>query len=410
MLRVPAREHRNVAVEVRGLKKAFRIPTKRVDTLKERVASAFRPREFGRLEALAGIDFEIFEGEFFGVVGRNGSGKSTLLKLLASIYRADAGRIRVAGRIAPCIELGVGFNTELNAFDNVVLNGVMMGLSPEEARARFDDVIEFAGLEEYTELKLKNYSSGMLVRLGFSLMTQVDADVLLVDEVLAVGDAAFQQKCIDAFAEHHAKGKTIILVTHDMNVVQARCDRALLLERGRLELSGDPADVSRRYMELNFPDAGQGVRGEAVGVDAGARRARIADVRLRDASGAPATSFEQGDPIGVEMTVEAAAHLEHPVFGFEFVNSDGQIVFAPKPQPLKDGRPLEPGDRVRVTARLDNQLATGHYFVNCGVALEFEDLHPVAFQRSAADFVVFGTRGFGGMVALGFDAQAEAIE
>ena len=178
----------------------------------------FAARDVRILRALDDISFDIHQGEFFGIVGRNGSGKSTLLKLLASIYRADAGTIRLAGRLAPFIELGVGFNPELTARENVVLNGVMMGLTPKETRDRLDSVIEFAELEEFADLKLKNYSSGMQVRLAFSVMLEADADVLLIDEVLAVGDAAFQQKCADAFHGMKAQGKTIVLVTHEMAV------------------------------------------------------------------------------------------------------------------------------------------------------------------------------------------------
>jgi ABC-2 type transport system ATP-binding protein len=223
-------DDRAIAIEVRDLHKAFRIPTAKVTTLKERALGAFRGSEHRTLNALDGISFDIAEGEFFGVVGRNGSGKSTLLKLLASIYRADAGRIRLAGSLAPFIELGVGFNPELTARTNVTLNGVMMGLTPREARRRFDEVLDFAELGEFADLKLKNYSSGMMVRLGFSLMVQIQADILLIDEVLAVGDAAFQLKCLDAFARMHQQGTTIVLVTHDMGVVSRQCDRALLLE------------------------------------------------------------------------------------------------------------------------------------------------------------------------------------
>src|SRR4051812_37774920 len=203
-------------IQVEDLHKAFRIPKQRVDSLKERAVHPFASRDHRELRALDGVSFEIRKGEFFGIVGRNGSGKSTLLKLLASIYRADSGTIRLAGRLAPFIELGVGFNHELTARENVVLNGVMMGLTPKEVRERLDTVIEFAELEEFADLKLKNYSSGMLVRLAFSVMLQADADVLLIDEVLAVGDAAFQQKCQDAFHQMKAEAKTIVLVTHDM--------------------------------------------------------------------------------------------------------------------------------------------------------------------------------------------------
>src|SRR4051795_11509730 len=229
-----------LAIQVEDLYKSFRIPTNRVDSLKERAVRPFSSRDYRELRALDGVSFEIHQGEFFGIVGRNGSGKSTLLKLLASIYRADAGTIRMAGRLAPFIELGVGFNVELTARENVVLNGVMMGLTPQQTRARLDAVIEFAELEEFVDLKLKNYSSGMLVRLAFSLMLEVDADVLLIDEVLAVGDASFQQKCADAFNEMKAAGKTIILVTHDMSTVEEYAHRAMLINEGEIQYIGDP--------------------------------------------------------------------------------------------------------------------------------------------------------------------------
>src|ERR1700761_3624145 len=214
------------SIRVTDLHKSFRIPTHKVDSLKERVVRPFSSRDYRELHALRGASFAVRQGEFFGIVGRNGSGKSTLLKLLASIYRADEGRIQMAGRLAPFIELGVGFNHELTARENAVLNGVMMGLTPQEAADRLDAIITFAELEEFVDLKLKNYSSGMLVRLAFSLMLEVDADIMLIDEVLAVGDAAFQQKCADAFHEMKVAGKTIVLVTHDMPVVEEYCDRA----------------------------------------------------------------------------------------------------------------------------------------------------------------------------------------
>src|SRR5512132_320915 len=184
-----------VAIEARGLEKSFRIPVHRVDSFKERAVHPFTRAQYRGLRALSDVSFDVQQGEFFGVVGMNGSGKSTLLKLLASIYRADAGTVRMAGRVAPFIELGVGFNPDLSARENVVLNGVMMGLSRREAERRLDDVLDCAELRDFVDLKLKNYSSGMLVRLAFSVMIQSDADVLLIDEVLAVGDAAFQQKC-----------------------------------------------------------------------------------------------------------------------------------------------------------------------------------------------------------------------
>jgi ABC-2 type transport system ATP-binding protein len=243
---------RYAAVAIDGVSKTFHVPKQHVMTLKERALHPLRRIEVDQLHALRDVSVHIAEGEFFGIVGRNGSGKSTLLKCLAGIYRADTGQIMIAGRLTPFIELGVGFNMELTALDNVVINGVMMGLTPSEARARFDEVIAFAELEDFLDLKLKNYSSGMQVRLAFSLMVQSDADVLLIDEVLAVGDAAFQQKCFNEFRRLRDEGRTIVLVTHDMVTIERFCHRAMLLEYGRMTALGDPADVGARYMELNF--------------------------------------------------------------------------------------------------------------------------------------------------------------
>ncbi len=240
------------AVVVDGVGKTFRLPQERVHTLKERALHPFRPSPHERFTALEDISFAVEKGEFFGIVGRNGSGKSTLLKCLAGIYRTDEGGIYVAGRLSTFIELGVGFNPDLAARDNVTINGVMLGLSPRESRERFERVIEFAELEEFVDLKLKNYSSGMQVRLAFSVMIHVDAEILLVDEVLAVGDAAFQQKCFDVFYRMRDEGKTILLVTHDMAAVTRFCHRAMLLEKGHAVMLDEPEKVAKRYLELNF--------------------------------------------------------------------------------------------------------------------------------------------------------------
>ena len=406
MLSIPPSRPRHLAIDVRDLSKTFRIPTQRFDTLKERVANPFARREFRQLKALDGVSFEVERGGFFGIVGRNGSGKSTLLKLLASIYRADAGRIRVAGRLAPFIELGVGFNLELNARDNVVLNGVMMGLTPREARRRFDEIIAFAELEQFAELKLKNYSSGMMVRLGFSLMVQVDADVLLVDEVLAVGDASFQQKCFDAFGRLHQEGRTIVLVTHDMAIVESHCDSAMLLENGGVERRGAAAEIARRYLELNFGSRASDVDpDDLIGETLGG--ARFLEAWVETAAGERTGSVAQGEGITLRATIEAARDLEHPVFGFQIYNEDGVMIFAPEPFAI-DGssEALSAGERVRVEARIANPLAAGHYFVHCAVGRGKADQEVVAFRKNAADFVVYGTEGFAGMVGLDYEARA----
>src|SRR3954471_18773340 len=234
-------------IVVEGVSKHFRRPQEQMHTLKERALHPFKRRTFDAFTAVDDVSFAVDEGEFFGIVGRNGSGKSTLLKLIAGIYRADGGEIWVNGRMSTFIELGVGFNPDLAARDNVILNGIMLGLTPAEARERYEQVLEFSELQEFETVKLKNYSSGMHVRLAFAVMIQVDADVLLIDEVLAVGDAAFQQKCFDQFNRLRDAGKTIVLVTQDMSAVRRFCHRAMLLERGRVVAIGDPEHVGGAY-------------------------------------------------------------------------------------------------------------------------------------------------------------------
>ena len=270
-----------VVIEARGVDKTFRIPEHRIDSFRERATHPFTRVEYREHRALRGVSFDVRQGEFFAIVGRNGSGKSSLLKILASIYRADAGTVRTAGRVAPFIELGVGFNPEMTARENAVLNGVLMGLTLREARRSLDAVLEFAELEDFVDLKLKNYSSGMLVRFAFAVMVQADADIMLIDEVLAVGDAAFAQKCMDVFREKQRAGKTIVLVTHDMTTVQTLCHRAMLIHDGELRYIGEPEDTALHYYRANFAgrDAGPAaVAGEKV-VDV---NARVVHARLRE--------------------------------------------------------------------------------------------------------------------------------
>jgi ABC-type polysaccharide/polyol phosphate transport system ATPase subunit len=374
-------------VEARGLKKSFRIPTHRVDSLKERVVRPFAARDYRELKALDGVSFDIRQGEFFGIVGRNGSGKSTLLKLLASIYRADAGRIRMAGRLAPFIELGVGFNEELTGRENVVLNGVMMGLTPRETRRRLDAVIEFAELEEFADLKVKNYSSGMLVRLAFSVMLEADADILLVDEVLAVGDAAFQQKCADAFHEMKAK-KTIVLVTHEMTTVERYCDRAMLIDAGHIQQLGDPGEVGRKYLQLNF-ERGSEVGGATV-PGASTDEVRLLDAWLESEEGERVANVQGGGEIGLRVEVEILRDSPGLAVGLVIANADGVGVFEFGTPIQEDGElaPLSAGTRVIVRAQVENLLTQGRYFVHCGVNRS-GNRGVALFVQNAIAFVVY---------------------
>jgi ABC-type polysaccharide/polyol phosphate transport system ATPase subunit len=398
-----------VVVEARGLEKTFRIPTHRVDSLKERILRPYSSGDVRLLRALDDVSFDIHQGEFFGIVGRNGSGKSTLLKLLASIYKADGGRLRMAGRLAPFIELGVGFNPELTARENVVLNGVMMGLTPQQTRERLGAVIEFAELGEFADLKLKNYSSGMLVRLAFSAMLQADADVLLIDEVLAVGDAAFQQKCADVFHEMKAAGKTIILVTHEMSTVETYCHRAMLIDSGRVKHIGDPGEIGREYLQLNFERGSPEDHQTAL---AGSDEVRLLDAWLEDADGERVGNVEHGKTVLLRAELEVLRDNPGVGVAFSIMNADGIGVFdfgAASVRSPDGSMRLAAGDKIEFTSRIENLLNPGRYSVHCGVN-RAEGAGVALYVHSAIDFVVFGSSDGRGMVTLPHRVDAEIVK
>ena len=235
------------AIEVQGVTKTFAIPHERRTTFKEFFLHPLRRTTYERNEALKDVSFSVDADEFFGVIGPNGSGKSTLLRIMAGIYRANHGSVRVHGRLSPFIELGVGFSLELTARDNIVVNGTLLGLTRRELDDRLDEILEFAELERFLDQKLKNYSSGMLVRLAFSIAIQAPFDVLLLDEVLAVGDEAFQQKCFATFDRFREGGKTVVFVSHNLDSVERFCDRALLLDGGVVVALGPAEEVVDAY-------------------------------------------------------------------------------------------------------------------------------------------------------------------
>jgi ABC-2 type transport system ATP-binding protein len=390
-----------VVIEARGLEKTFRIPTHRITRLKERLVHPLERQHYRQLHALRDASFDVHQGEFFGILGRNGSGKSTLLKIMGSIYRADAGRVRMAGRVAPFIELGVGFNMELTARENIVLNGVMMGLSPSQARKRVDEAVEFAELEDFMELKLKNYSSGMLVRLAFSVMIQADTDILLIDEVLAVGDAAFQQKCADVFRRMRSEGKTIVLVTHDTTAVEEYCHRAMLVNDGRIVEIGDPDEVARRYLRVNFERSQEQVVGDHEAALASGD-ARLLDIWLEDSDGGQVTNVEQGEQIRLRALVEARRDVPGPLFGCVISSADDVNIHeftAPLPSEGAMANGLVTGQHVKVTLDVDNALSPGRYFLHVGVARNHNRFDVALFAPRALGFVVFGDSDSAGLVA-----------
>jgi ABC-type polysaccharide/polyol phosphate transport system ATPase subunit len=382
------------AIEADSVTKVFRLPHRRYKTLKERALHPFQARIFEDLRAVDDLSFRVAQGEFFGIVGRNGSGKSTLLKCMAGIYLPNAGHLQVRGRLSPFIELGVGFNPELTARENVIINAIMLGLSRREALRRFDDVIEFAGLEEFLDLKLKNYSSGMQVRLAFAVAVQVDADVVLVDEVLAVGDAAFQQKCFEQFERMKREGRTIVLVTHDMNAVTRFCHRALLIERGKLVEIGDPATIARRYNELNF---GTLVHDAPDGDRPATPPAEIKAAWFEGEDGRHIVELQQGEPCTVCVEVAFHEDVEDPVFAINVINEPRHTVFATSSawRTGPTGR-FAAGEDVVVRVRFDNWLAPMRYTVTPSVAAGPGEL-TLDLREDLASVVVHAVRHTGGI-------------
>jgi ABC-type polysaccharide/polyol phosphate transport system ATPase subunit len=396
------------AVSISNLSKNFRLPHEQFRTLKQRALHPIKARQFDVLTAVEEVSVDIAEGEFFGIVGRNGSGKSTLLKCVAGIYAVDSGAISVRGRLSPFIELGVGFNDELTARDNVYINAIMLGLSRAEARERFDAIVEFAELADYLDLKLKNYSSGMMVRLAFAVAIQVDADVLLIDEVLAVGDAAFQQKCFDEFAALKDRGRTVVLVTHDMGAVEQFCDRAMLLDRGRMVDLGEPAWIARQYNMLNFDRGRHGVfeRGELPALE-GPMVAEILHAWFESPAGEKLVTAPQGEPCSVKLDVRFRREAVDPVFSIGLFDELGHVAFVAHSQ-LEHGPSgrFHPGEKVIVSVEFENWLAPGRYHLTASV---YRDLN-AGLHDKREDFgtlIVYSNKPAGGVVDLPHSFQIE---
>jgi ABC-2 type transport system ATP-binding protein len=241
----------DIAISIKNVHKTFHLPTEKATGIKQLLINKLKHKTgYTKQKVLDGISFDIKKGEFFGIVGRNGSGKSTLLKIIAEIYRPTSGEIKVHGKLVPFIELGVGFNPELTGRENIYLNGALLGFSKKEIDAIYEDIVNFAELHAFMDQKLKNYSSGMQVRLAFSVATRAKADILLVDEVLAVGDAEFQQKCFQYFKKLKESETTVVFISHSMDSVEEYCDRAMLIETGKIAYLGTPHQAAKKYLKL----------------------------------------------------------------------------------------------------------------------------------------------------------------
>lgn len=406
---MPERTTSVPAVVVRDVSKTFHIPREHVNTLKERALHPFRRSAQHEFAALRGVSFEVPKGGFFGIAGRNGSGKSTLLKCLAGIYGTDSGTIHIDGKVSTFIELGVGFNPELAARDNVTLNAAMLGLSKREAKKRFDAVIDFAELQEFTELKLKNYSSGMMVRLAFAVMIEIDSDVLLIDEILAVGDAAFQQKCADEFAKIRKSNRTVLLVTHDMGAIQRFCDEAILLEHGRVVASGDPREVGDEYLDLNFSDAARERASDSeplaqAGESLGDGRAVIESIRFDLPEDEAASVLPNGLRTSFTMRVRFTADVTDPIFSVALHNPVGlALLTASSGLSTEPAGTFKAGDVVTWKVSFNNILGPDRYTVTPWVMVAGGGL--LALREKLASVVVTRSAPTGALIDIPFEQQ-----
>lgn len=367
-------------IQVRGVSKDFLLPHLRHTTIKSRALNLFRSAKTVEIEhALRDISFDVEPGEFLGVVGRNGSGKSTLLKILAGIYMPTSGEVSVVGKVVPFIELGVGFNPELTGRENVYLNGALLGFSKSEVSAMYDDIVAFAELEGYMDQKLKNYSSGMQVRIAFSVATRAEADILLIDEVLAVGDAAFQRKCYEHFRALKRSDTTIVFVTHDMGAVRQFCDRAILLEDSCIAAQGSADYVAGRYTELfnPLPEAVQ--ENSTVRKGSGAVRYTEVDVPL---------VLYEGMDLVLDLEVECTKDVDEVAYGFVIKNSSGASVLGTNSvlkRHLVGG--MRRGDRVRVAWSMSNVFSDGLHYIDLTIT-DLKGLAIYDWWEEVASFTV----------------------
>jgi ABC-2 type transport system ATP-binding protein len=354
------------AIKVAGVYKNFVLPHERHQSIKSALISRLTGGKTSNevQHALQGISFDIKEGEFFGIVGRNGSGKSTLLKMLAGIYQPSKGNIATKGTLVPFIELGVGFNPELTGRENVYLNGALLGFSKQVIDSQYDQIVEFAELERFMDQKLKNYSSGMQVRLAFSVAIMADADILLVDEVLAVGDAAFQRKCFEYFRLLKKNKKTVVFVSHDMGAVREYCDRAVLIEGGKIVFAGKADDAAKEYTRLFNPqdteesEPSQANKWGIGGLD-------ITHVR-------PSKKTYRPEDTEIRIAVDIISFKDFDsriVPGFSIKNESGQMICGTNSTILREKTPVPTeGQKITITWTIPNIFNEGTYTIEPAVA------------------------------------------
>ena len=364
---------KNNIVEIVGVTKTFRIPIESVNMFKQKVVGfLLRKKGYRDFTPLKNVSFNIEEGDFFGIVGKNGSGKSTLLKLIAGIYTPNKGHIRTKGKLVPFIELGVGFNPELSGRDNVYLNGALLGFSRKEVDEMYDDIVNFAEMHDFMEERLKNYSSGMQVRLAFSIAIKAKGDILMLDEVLAVGDEAFQKKCYAYFDKLKRENKTVILVTHDMGAVERFCNKAVLIENGKVKIQGKPHIVAAAYSMSNQLEHAKTHNFN--------RSSAPFDVRIYDSQGKENNSFKYNEQITIKLSWEQP-NIKN--IGVAIFRENGEYVFGPNT--YQDQYKIKHKNKAEYTVKLN--LNEGDYFIKAGLTGK-RDIDTIAFIEEGPHFSV----------------------
>lgn len=371
---------KEIALSIDNVSKNFLLPHEKSTSIKSSVVNIFKKkdRSVEVQHALKDVSFQIEKGEFFGILGRNGSGKSTLLKILAEIYQPTTGKVSRVGKLVPFIELGVGFNPELTGRENVFLNGALLGFSRKEIAARYDDIVKFAELEEFMDQKLKNYSSGMQVRLAFSVATRAEADILLIDEVLAVGDADFQRKCFNYFKSLKKRGTTVVFVSHDMSAVRTFCDRAVLIEKSELVAEGKSDDIATQYSKMFIESSEEDEEPEEDLSDLKGSGKRFGNGKVKFSAPKIEKNVLSDDDASlvISTTVTVKHDIDDMVVGFSVEDAAGEQICGTNTQ-IKglSFRNLKAGEEKKITWTCPNIFADG--------------THAIALAAHSADGVSF---------------------
>lgn len=376
-------------IKVKNLSKTFKVPHEKHTSLKSAALNILSKKKYQEFEALNNISFEVKKGEFFGIIGRNGSGKSTLLKILAGIYVPDSGEIEINGKLSPFLELGVGFNPELTGRENIFLGGSILGLSRKEVAEKYDAIVSFSELKEFIDMPLKNYSSGMQVRLAFALSINAHAEILLMDEVLAVGDENFQSKCMREFTKHRDNGKTVVLVSHNVGLIQKYCDRAILLENSKIKKIGKPDVVGDYYLGENIKKQVKELnqikkqkKEKGIFID-------IRDVGTKNSAGDTKTLFKIGDDITINLHYYIKDKLPKVLnFAIGLRTQDGVLIFGYTTE--FDYYSVKPrkGKNVLTLSLTNVDLLNGEYYINV-TAYEDDIKNPLIFLQRVSYITIF---------------------